>query len=238
MDRTSASTSSTRASGARSEAKPSGVGGAGAKGARSEPQASEVRQDRARSASEVRSSEAEPEAGAGPLVLVGKILGAHGLKGELRVLGFGVEVATLRGVAHAWVETPSGGSPARHVVVRLKAGRRGELRVTLEGVARREEAEGLRNRRVWVGAQQLAPLAPGEYYAFQLVGCRVFGEGGEVVGTVREIWETGASDVLVIAGDEGDEHLVPAALVRSVDAPGRRVVVELVPGLLGDGGAD
>jgi hypothetical protein len=48
--------------------------------------------------------------------------------------------------------------------------------------------------------------------------------------------------VLVIEGDEGAEHLVPAALLRDVDPEAGRIVVEVLPGLLdpaadGEGGA-
>ena len=55
------------------------------------------------------------------------------------------------------------------------------------------------------------------------------------VGEIRGIWETGASDLLVIAAPGGREHLVPVALLRDVDLAAGRVVVELLPGLLEDG---
>jgi 16S rRNA processing protein RimM len=66
------------------------------------------------------------------------------------------------------------------------------------------------------------------------VGCRLEGADGTVVGTVRGIWQTGAHDVLVVESDAGVERLVPAAeeLLREVDLPGRRIVVEIPPGLL------
>ena len=111
-------------------------------------------------------------------------------------------------------------------------GRRGQLRVALEGVEDRDAAEALRGRWVLVEAAELAALPAGEYYSYQLVGCRIEGQDGALVGTVREIWETGGPDLLVVEGEGGRQHLLPAALLREVDVEGRRAVVELLPGLL------
>jgi 16S rRNA processing protein RimM len=85
---------------------------------------------------------------------------------------------------------------------------------------------------VLVQAAELEALPAGEYYGYQLVGCRVEGQDGVPVGTVREIWETGGPDLLIVEGEGGREHLLPAALLREVDVEGRRAVVELLPGLL------
>ena len=61
---------------------------------------------------------------------------------------------------------------------------------------------------------------------------RVESQDGMPVGTVREIWETGGPDLLVVEGQGGREHLLPAALVQEVDVEGRRAVIEVFPGLL------
>ena len=53
------------------------------------------------------------------------------------------------------------------------------------------------------------------------------------MGTVREIWATAGNDLLVVEDEQGVRHLIPAALLRHVDAEGRRLVVEILPGLLG-----
>ena len=70
----------------------------------------------------------------------------------------------------------------------------------------------------------------------ELLGCRVESEQGQALGRIRDIWRTGAPDVLVIEDARGGELLVPAALLRRVDKAERLVVVELLPGLLPEEG--
>jgi 16S rRNA processing protein RimM len=106
--------------------------------------------------------------------------------------------------------------------------------MALAGVRGREEAEALRGRYVLVDVALLDPLPSGEYYRCQLIGCEVVSHRGERIGTVREIWETGAHDVLVVDGEQGRQHLLPAAedLLREVDVEQGRIVIEVIPGLL------
>jgi 16S rRNA processing protein RimM len=53
---------------------------------------------------------------------------------------------------------------------------------------------------------------------------------------VRELWETGAHDVLVVEEGGGRVHLIPAAeaFLRLVDPAARRIVIDPPPGLLAD----
>jgi 16S rRNA processing protein RimM len=113
-------------------------------------------------------------------------------------------------------------------------GRRGEIRLTLEGVGDRAGAEALRGRLVWADPAHLEPLGAGEYYGYQLVGCRVEDTEGARIGTVREVWSTGAADTLVIEDPSGRDQLIPAAesFLKAVDVDAQRIVVALLPGLL------
>jgi 16S rRNA processing protein RimM len=83
-------------------------------------------------------------------------------------------------------------------------------------------------------ATLLPELPAGEFYWYELIGCRVATEGGEQVGRVREIWETGAHDVLVVEDEEGVRRLIPTAaeLMKDVDLVERRIIVVDLPGLL------
>ena len=98
----------------------------------------------------------------------------------------------------------------------------------------RDKAREYCGAEIYVNRGLLPALEQGEYYWHQLVGCEVWGRDGSEVGTVREIWETGAHDVLVVESREGERYLLSTAreLMPEVDVESRRITVELLPGML------
>ena len=72
-----------------------------------------------------------------------------------------------------------------------------------------ETAGIFRNQIVYVRKDETPPLSDGEYYHHDLYGCRVQDEQNCLLGTVSEIIETGANDVLVIKNLSGEEILFP-----------------------------
>ncbi len=192
-----------------------------------------------RTADSTSSTEAPERApsGAPGGVTLGRVVGAHGLRGELRVRLQTETNNNLRAASSVWLAREEGDpKPVEARVRAVGSGRRGEARLALEGVDSREAAEALRGRLVRGHAEQLDPLAAGEYYQYELVGCRVEDGEGRVLGVVSGIWETGAPDVLVVVdGANGDrELLIPAAqeILREVDVAARRIVIDAPPGLL------
>ena len=78
-----------------------------------------------------------------------------------------------------------------------------------------------------VAGADARPLAPGEFYLYQLIGLSVVDEAGQPLGTVTDIMETGANDVIVLAGPEG--RLIPCIadqVIRHVDLESRVMIVD------------
>lgn len=169
-------------------------------------------------------------------VALGRVVGAHGMRGELRVRVFGDDARDWHAVSSVTLEPETGEPTTEYGVARVADGRRGEVRVRLVGVDGREAAEALRGHRVLARAAELEALPPGEYYEYELVGCAVEDREGRPLGTVRGVWDTGAP-LLVIEGREGREHLVPIAepLLLEVDVAACRIVVDAIPGLIEEG---
>ncbi len=167
-------------------------------------------------------------------VVVGRVRGAHGLRGQLRVQCLG-DVSVLQSARRValGVSEQDPGAETREVEA-VAPGREGEVRMRLAGLRRREQAEALRGCLVMLDPAGFEALAPGEYWGYQLVGCRVETREGRCVGRVREIWGTGAQELLVVETPAGDDCLIPAvrALLPEVDVEGRRIVVDSIPGLL------
>ncbi len=168
-------------------------------------------------------------------VVLGRIVGAHGLGGAVRVQFFGDGPENVRNALFVWLADDRADLDARRYdVVRSGLGRAGEVRLALAGVEDRDAAVALRGRLVLCDREQLAPLDPGEFYWQQLVGCSVVDRDGRAIGIVQEIWDTGAHDVLVVEAVDGRQHLLSTAreLMPEVDLEARRIVVEILPGML------
>jgi 16S rRNA processing protein RimM len=162
-------------------------------------------------------------------IAVGAVLRAHGIHGEVIVRRFGdAEEILAPGSEIRFGEDD--GSVSRRVVEARPHGR--DWRVTFQDLDDRTRAEALQGTELFVSVDKLPALPAGSYYQFQLVGLRVRTEGGEELGRIEDILETGAHDVYVVRGARG-EILIPAVpeLVR-VDLEGGEMVVHPIPGLL------
>jgi 16S rRNA processing protein RimM len=172
-------------------------------------------------------------------VRVGVVVGAHGLDGELRVRLLGAAAEDFQGARTLWLaRDESDAAAAAYALERVAPGRAGECRVRLTGVGGRAAAEAASGLWLLARADELARPQPGEYYLYELEGCKVEDRDGRALGVVRGVWSTGGSDVLVLEDAHGREQLLPAvrALLVEVDVAARRIVVEAPPGLFEGGG--
>ena len=165
------------------------------------------------------------------MVAVGEIVGAHALRGWLRLRAYQPPAPSL--VPGRRVLIAQAGA-CRELEVRSAAPHgRGLVLLALAGVDDRRAAEALVGARVLVRTTDLPPPAEDEFYYHEVVGFRVETTGGESLGAVAETFPTGLNDVWVVRGG-GREHLIPvvADVVRAIDRATRRIVIEPLPGLL------
>ncbi|MBF0455454.1 MAG: 16S rRNA processing protein RimM [Magnetococcales bacterium] len=161
---------------------------------------------------------------------VGRLLGAHGVRGELKVHAFTEDKEQLLDHSSWWLG-PDGG-PYREVgVVSGRANAKG-LIVRLADVNDREMAQALSGTEIWMARSQLPEPEEDQFYWSDLEGCRMVTEAGEDVGEVLHLFETGANDVMVV-DSSGEERLIPfiSEVVLHVDTEAKRVVVRLMPGM-------
>ena len=96
----------------------------------------------------------------------------------------------------------------------------------LEGCDDRDAAAALRGKLVAVPREALPRTQSGEYYWADLIGLKVANTAGQDLGQVTGMLQTGANDVLVVAGER--ERLIPfiAEVIREVDPAAGIVRVE------------
>jgi 16S rRNA processing protein RimM len=155
-------------------------------------------------------------------VLLAAVLGAHGLKGEVRVKTFTETPDRLGayGPLHAAdgrVFTP----------VTVRAVRDGEAVAGFAEITGRSAAEALKGTELFVARDALPEAAGEEYYHADLVGLDAEDDLGRRIGKVTAIRNFGASDVLAILRDDGDEVLIAFTRenVPLIDVKAQRLVV-------------
>jgi len=165
------------------------------------------------------------------MLRVGRITGAHGLKGAIRFRPDNPASDTLEQVARVFLESAGQAREFRLTgMTRLNATTR---RITLEGVADVSAAESLKGAVVMLATEDVPAAKPGEFYYYEAIGCEVFLTDGSRIGTIEEIFSTGAHDIWVVRDSER-EVLVPVIedVVKAMDFAARRVTIEAIPGLL------
>ncbi|MBK9713125.1 MAG: 16S rRNA processing protein RimM [Kouleothrix sp.] len=167
-------------------------------------------------------------------LLIGQIVAAFGVRGQVKMKSFTEHVEHLRRRIRTLYLGPK---QQPYTLSSLIEHKPGLLILTLGGVTTREAAEGLRGQEVAILEREAAPLEEGEYFIHELYGLAVVSDAGETIGTVREVIETGANEVLVVSRPGLSDGLIPMIhdVVQELDLAGRRVVVHVIPGLLEGG---
>jgi 16S rRNA processing protein RimM len=163
---------------------------------------------------------------------IGRILGPHGIRGELRVYPLTDDPTRFDRLKTCLLEGAPGSPPS---VCRCVGARnqQGLVLLRLEGVDDRDAAEKLKGRHLLVDRKDAVKLPENAYFICDLVGCRVETLDGEDLGTLEEVLATGSNDVYLVRRPDTRDLLIPAlkTVVRSVDIAGRLVRVVLPDGL-------
>lgn len=166
--------------------------------------------------------------GGDPLVLVGTVVGVHGVRGNVKIKSYTDDPAALGRYR------PVLDGEGRPVRLRVVGEAKGTVLAQFDGVADRDAAEALRGTRLFVPRSALPPAAEEEFYHADLIGMVAETGTGERLGRIVEVANYGAGDVLEVRPDRGASILVPftRAVVPVVDLAARRVVVDPPAGLL------
>lgn len=169
------------------------------------------------------------------LIRIGKIVAAHGIRGVVKVYSYAESTQCYTGQDDLLLVDPSG-LEHRHEALWVKP-HKNSLRLALQDVTTRTEAEALVGCTIWIPKKSLPPLDDDIYYWIDLIGMAVYGPDDEYLGRVSEIIETGANDVYVVKTPDGapvEEILLPAiaSVVTEIDVAGKRMNVVLPEGLI------
>lgn len=165
-------------------------------------------------------------------VLVGVIVGAHGIKGEVKLKSFTSDPLNIG--RYGPLQSSSG---KQYEIAKLKAAK-DDFIASLKGVIDRNEAEALKGTELFVAREKLPKLKSHEAYAHDLMGLDVVFENGTALGKLVGMPNYGAGDLLEVAIEGNNETiLIPFtnAFVPQEDFTSGKITVILPEGYLDAG---
>lgn len=161
-------------------------------------------------------------------IIVGKISGVHGVRGWVKLFSWTQPRENIANYNPLWVEVAPNQWQAHKALAIKPQGR--TIVAQFEGLTDRDAATALIGKRVAIKAEQLPALEEGWYWS-QLIGLTVLNTEGDTLGTVTEMQETGANDVMVL-GQGAEAVLIPfvtGPIVKQVDIEAGTVLVDWNP---------
>ena len=161
----------------------------------------------------------------------GKIVGTHGVRGEMRVDPWCDSAGFLCRFKKLYLD-----ASGTQVIAVTSARPHGNIcLIKADGVDIIEQAEALRGRSLYIDRSDCR-LEKGRYFISDIIGCEVVSaSGGETLGTVCDVSNTGANDIWHIKRD-GKVFLVPnnPEFVKSVDIENKKIVYSPIKGMFDD----
>ena len=157
-------------------------------------------------------------------ILVGQVTGIYGVKGWLKIESYTRPPENIFSYSPWYIKKDRDWQE-----INLQDGKNhGKgLIVALENINDRDVAREFIGSDISILRSQLPELGPGEYYWNDLLGMQVIDQRGNILGHLQQILETGANDVLVVAGE--NRHLIPliwGKYVLDVDQDKRNIRVD------------
>lgn len=161
----------------------------------------------------------------------GKIVGTHGVRGELRVNPWCDSAEFLKQFQTLYLDR--GGTPVSVVSARVF---KKQLLLALQGVDSIEEADVLRGKTLYFKRGD-AEIPEGRYFMDDLIGLNVYDADTFIYyGTLTEIMRTGANDVYQVTSLAKKNYLIPAvsSVIRAIDLEKGKMLVRPVKGTFED----
>lgn len=166
-------------------------------------------------------------------VCLGVVIGAHGVKGEVRIKSFTERPEDVAAYG------PLGGGPdgARLKILRARPLKGGVVVAAIEGVGDRDRAEALKGVALTAPREALPELEAESYYHADLVGLAVEDGAGAALGRVKAVHNFGGGDLLEIARPDGKTAMLPftRTVAPTVDLAAGRIVADPPDGWIDDG---
>lgn len=162
---------------------------------------------------------------------VGEIANTHGIRGEVKVYPTTDDVKRFKKLKTCTLDTGKG-----EIELHVESCKFFKQFAILKFKEFNDinEVERYKHCGLYVDREHAVKLQRDEYYIADLIGITVYNEDDTVLGTLKDVIETGANDVYLVKMEDGRELMIPALkeCILDVDIENGRMKVHLLKGLL------
>ena len=162
---------------------------------------------------------------------VGEIANTHGIRGEVKVYPTTDDVKRFKKLKTCTLDT--GREEIELHVESCKFFKQFAI-LKFREFNNINEVEIYKHCGLYVDREHAVKLERDEYYIADLIGITVYNEDDTVLGTLKDVIETGANDVYLVKMEDDRELMIPALkeCILEVDIEENRMKVHLMDGLL------
>ena len=162
---------------------------------------------------------------------VGVISSTHGVRGEVKVFPTTDDVKRFKRLKEVILDTGK-----EELTLEIEGVKFFKQFVILKfkGFDNINDIEKYKGKSLFVTRANAVRLRKDEYFIADLQGLTVVNEEEQIIGTLRDVMETGANDVYIIDMTDGREVLIPAIkeCILNVDIEGGKIQIHIMDGLL------
>lgn len=162
---------------------------------------------------------------------VGVIANTHGVRGEVKVYPTTEDIKRFDYLKEAVIDT---GKEKINVNVTGVKYFKNMVILKFEQYDNMDQVITLKGMDLLVTRENAIPLAEGEHYIVDMIGCKIITDDGNTLGELTDVMQTGANDVYVVKTTDGKEVLLPAIkeCVLEKNIENKVIKVHIMKGLL------
>lgn len=161
------------------------------------------------------------------LIEFGKIVNTHGLKGEVKIYSYTDNESNILKLKKVYI------NGIKYDVQNIKPFKNMFI-MKLKGI------DVIEDTKILIDKMCFREVIPGEsndeegFFVKDLIGIQVVDEKNNVIGTLKEVFNTGANDVYEIVLEDGKSIYLPAIkqVVKKIDIESRTMIVKIMEGLI------
>jgi len=162
---------------------------------------------------------------------IGQIVNTFGIKGMVKVKPFTDDITRYDRLEKVYIKNKK--SKKEYEIEEVKYHKNMVL-IKFKGIENPEDANLLRDSYILVDRDNEEPLEEGTYYIVDLIGLDVYTDEGVLLGTLKDIFNTGSNDIYEVKDELGKQILLPGIpdVIKEIDLENKKIIVHILKGLI------